>query len=298
MSSSRHITACFSYHRPNSLEEALQQLSQLEGVKVLAGGTDLLIQIKTGEYHPRAVVQILDVDELNRCDYEKGLLIGAAVRLYRLEEDKKLARIYTALHEAVCGLGSVQIRNMATLGGNLCNASPSADTATPLLVFGAEAETASLNGGGVLQRARLPLDRFFIGPGITALDSRQLLTAVVLPPLPSHAGSAFLKVGRVKLDMAKISCSAFVERKNGSLGTVRVAIGGAAPTPLRVKSVEDALTGRSFSAEEVEQAARKAVDDISPISDVRSTEDYRRRVASVLVRDTLLRAWERSGGEV
>jgi carbon-monoxide dehydrogenase medium subunit len=298
MSSSRHLTASFSYHRPKTLEDALQQLSFLDGVKVLAGGTDLLIQIKTGALQPRALVQTLDIDELNRYDYREGLVLGAAVQLYRLEEDNKLAQSYTALHEAVCGLGSVQIRNMATLGGNLCNASPSADTATPLLVFDAEVEIASLEEGEVIRRARLPLSRFFTGPGITVLNGRQLLTAVAMPQPPRHAGSAFLKVGRVKLDMAKISCSAYVERKNGTLETVRVAIGGAAPTPVRVKLVESALTGRSFSQEEVEQAARKAVKDISPISDVRSTEGYRRRVAPVLVRDTLLRAWERASGEV
>jgi carbon-monoxide dehydrogenase medium subunit len=188
---------------------------------------------------------------------------------------------------------------MATLGGNLCNASPSADTATPLLVFGAETDIASLKDGGVLHRERLALERFFTGPGLTALESGQLLAAVVLPPLPTgNTGSAFIKIGRVKLDMAKISCAAYVERKNSTLETVRVAIGGAAPTPVRVRSVEGALTGHPFSLEGVEGAARKAAEDISPISDVRSTEVYRRRVASVVVRDTLLRAWERAGGEV
>jgi carbon-monoxide dehydrogenase medium subunit len=133
---------------------------------------------------------------------------------------------------------------------------------------------------------------------MTVLGSGQLLSAVVLPPLSAHTGSAFLKVGRVKLDMAKIACSAFVKRAGGSSEIVRVALGGAAPTPVRAKSVEQALTGSSFRMEEVARAAEKAADEISPISDVRSTMDYRRGVAPVLVRDALLSAWKRAGGEV
>jgi len=298
MSSSRHITVDFTYHRPGTLEEALKQLTRLEGAKVLAGGTDLLIQIKTGEQRPRAIVQILDIDELNRLEYGQGLVIGAAVHLYRLEADERLARTYSALHEAVCGLGSVQVRNMATLGGNLCNASPSADTATPLMVLGAEAEICSLNSRASMQRSRVPLHEFFTGPGTTVLEQGQLLTSVTLPEIPPRAGSAFMKVGRVKLDMAKISCAAYIERADLDIQTVCVAIGGAAPTPVRAARVEKALTGQSFSVEAVENAARTVIENIAPISDVRSTEDYRRQVASVIVRDTLLEAWKRSGGEV
>jgi carbon-monoxide dehydrogenase medium subunit len=265
---------------------------------VLAGGTDLLIQIKTGEYQPPAVVQILDIEELNRLQYEDGLTIGAAVALYRLEEDERLALSYAALHDAVIGLGSRQVRNMATIGGNLCNASPSADMATPLMVLGAEAEIGRLNSNGSPKIDRVSMNEFFTGPGTTVLEPGHLLMALIIPELGPECGSAFNKIGRVKLDMAKISCSAYVERKGDEVKDVRVAIGGAAPTPVRAGQVEKALTGKPFSTEVVEKASREASESIAPISDVRSTEDYRRQVAAVLVRDTLTLAWRRSGGEV
>jgi carbon-monoxide dehydrogenase medium subunit len=298
MSSSRHITVDFTYHRPKELSEALRQLTELEGAMVLAGGTDLLIQIKTGEYSPHAIVQVVDIEELNRLETGVGLHIGAAVRLYRLEENDVVSRSYTALHDAVRGLGSVQVRNMATIGGNLCNASPSADTATPLLVLGAEAEITGINGSGALGRRTFPMESFFTGPGTTILKRGQLLSALTLPEIPTNSGSAFMKLGRVKLDMAKISCSVYLERDAGKIRTIRVAIGGAAPTPVRAVEVERALQGKACTPDRVQEASRGVVESIAPISDVRSTEGYRRRTASVIVYDTVMTAWKRSGGEV
>jgi carbon-monoxide dehydrogenase medium subunit len=297
MSSSRFITLDFKYHRPTKLRDALQMLQDQNGSKVLAGGTDLLIQIKTGEHKPQSIVQILDIEELNVIDYSEGLRIGAGVRLYQLEEDEQLARNYTALHDAVKSLGSTQVRNMATIGGNICNASPSADTATPLMVIGAEAEITRLTGQGNIESNRVPMDKFFTGPGTTLIRPDELLCALILPKLSADSGSAFVKIGRVTLDMAKISCSVFIERNGSEIRTVRVALGGAAPRPVRAVHVERALIGQEMGQDSVEDAARKVSESIAPITDIRSTAEYRREVSSILIRDVVFKAWRRAGGE-
>jgi carbon-monoxide dehydrogenase medium subunit len=296
MSSTRVLTADFEYHRPTSLEQALELLARLPEARVLAGGTDLINRLKVGELHPPALVHVLDIPELARLEVEGGLTIGASVLLYRLEEEDRLAERYAALHEAVLSLASVQIRSMATLAGNLCNASPGADTAGPLLALGAEAEIAGLKGGRVAKR-RLPLEEFFTGPGLTALEPGELLIAVHAPEPPPASGSAFLKLGRVTLDITKVSVSAYVERQGNAIKTVRLAVGAAAPRPVRARGVEQALTGTTFSPKAVEQAARLVTEGIAPISDVRSTAEYRRDMAAVISRDAVLTAWRRAGGE-
>ncbi len=298
MSSSRFITLDFGYHRPAKLKDALQKLQDQKDVKVLAGGTDLLIQIKTGEHKPQSIVQILDIEELNLIDYSEGLRIGAAVRLHRIEEEEQLARTYSALHDAVKSLGSFQVRNMATIGGNICNASPSADTATPLMVLGAEVEIMRLKDEGNIESNRVALEKFFTGPGTTVMEPGELLTAIILPKPSAKSGSAFIKIGRVTLDMAKISCSVYMERNGREIGTVRVALGGAAPRPVRAMYVEEALTGQEFNRALVEEAARKISESIAPITDVRSTAEYRQEVSSILIRDVVFKAWSKAGGEV
>ena len=217
--------------------------------------------------------------------------------LYKLEEDPALAARYTALHEAVRALGSVQVRTMATLGGNLCNASPSADTAGPLIVLGAEAEIAGLERGKVLMR-RVEMAKFFTGPGATVLKPGELLAALHVPEPPADSGSAFLKLGRVTLDMAKVSASAYLERSGNRVTTLRLAVGGAAPKPVRALAVEKALTGSAFNLAAIEKAVARVQESISPIDDIRSTADYRRLMAPVVLRDVILAAWRRAGGEV
>ncbi len=297
MANTRLISAEFTYHRPARLQEALELLAGLPGARVLAGGTDLLIQIKTGEAKPEAVVQVLDLPELGVLQTAGGLTVGGAVPLYRLEEEPLLASRYTALREAVRALASVQVRTMATLGGNLCNASPSADTAGPLIVLGAEAEIAGLERGKVAFR-RVEMAKFFTGPGATVLKAGELLAALHVPEPPSNSGSAFIKLGRVTLDMAKVSASAYLERSGNSIKILRLAIGGAAPRPVRALAVEKALTGLAFSPAAVEKAVARVQESISPIDDVRSTAEYRRLMAPVILRDVILTAWRRAGGEV
>jgi carbon-monoxide dehydrogenase medium subunit len=298
MSSSRYITTPFTYHRPRLLANALHFLKELEHAQVLAGGTDLLIQIRSGELRPGALVEILRIEELKQIEHRDGLRIGAAVQLYRLEEDEQLKGKYPAFHEAIRSIAGVQIRNMATLAGNLCNASPIADTAPPLMVLRAELEISWLDEKKEIRSRNVQIEDFFTSPGMTILQKGHLLTAVRIPEPAEKSGSCFIKVCRVTLDLAKISCAACVERDGSTIHALRVAVGGAAPTPVRAFHVEEQLAGREFSLEGVERAAKKVYESIAPITDVRSTDDYRREVASVIVRDAVVRAWKRSGGEV
>ncbi len=297
MSNTRVLTADFDYYRPERLEQALELLSGIPEALVLAGGTDMINRLKVGGLHPAALVQVLGIPELGLLELERGLIIGAAVLLYRLEEHSRLQERYTALAEAVRSLASVQIRSMSTLAGNLCNASPGADTAGPLLVLGAEAEIAGLQGGRVVRRS-LPLEEFFAGPGLTALKPGELLVAVHASEPPPDSGSAFVKLARVTLDITKISASAYVERRGNSLKAVRVAVGAAAPRPVRARALEQALTGKAFSRKALERAVQLVSEAIAPITDVRSTAEYRSSMAAVVARDALLAAWRRAGGEL
>ncbi len=297
MASTRVLTNEFTFHRPATLQEALHLLRETQGAKVLAGSTDLLIQMKIGKQRPSAVVQILDIPELSELSLgAREARIGAAVRLYRLEEDARLGELFPALQEAVRAIGSVQVRNMATLGGNLCNASPGADTAPPLIAYGAAAEIAG-GGGEETLRERLPLEELFAGPGQTVLGPERLLAAVILPAPPEASGAAFRRLGRVSLDIAKISASAYLERRGEQVAAARVAVGSAAPRPVRAGTVEAALEGKPFSAALAREAAERVEGDIHPITDVRSTARYRVETAAVLIRDCLLEAWRRAGGK-
>jgi len=297
MSNTRVLTTDFDYYRPERLEQALELLASIPEACVLAGGTDIINRLKGGALHPAALVQVLDIPELGLLELDRGLAIGAAVLLYRLEEENRLQERYTALAEAVRSLASVQIRTMATLAGNLCNASPGADTAGPLLALAAEAEIAGLQGGRVVRR-RLPLEEFFAGPGLTALKPGELLVAVRASEPPPDSGSAFVKLGRVTLDITKISASAYVEREGDTMKAVRVAVGAAAPRPVRARALERALTGKAFNRKALERAVQQVSESISPITDVRSTAEYRRSMAVVVARDAMLTAWRRAGGEV
>jgi carbon-monoxide dehydrogenase medium subunit len=296
VSNTRVLTTDFDYYRPERLEQALELLAGIPEARVLAGGTDIINRLKVGGLRPAALVQVLDIPELGLLELDRGLAIGAAVLLYRLEEEDRLQERYTALAEAVRSLASVQIRTMATLAGNLCNASPGADTAGPLLALAAEVEIAGLQGGRVVRR-RLPLEEFFAGPGLTALKPGELLVAVRASEPPPDSGSAFVKLGRVTLDITKISASAYVERRDNTIKAVRVAVGAAAPRPVRARALEQALTGKAFNRKALERAVQLVSESISPITDVRSTAEYRRSMAAVVARDAVLAAWQRAGGE-
>ncbi len=293
MSNSQVIDCDFDYYSPKTVEEALEYLKS-EGVKVLAGGTDLLNDIKTGEIVPKALVSILGINELDFVEFEHGFRIGPATLLCKIEEDDRIKKKYPALCEAVNSMGGMQIRNMATLGGNLCTASPGADAAPPLIVLNAKVEVSRKNGRGEIERRTLPIEEFFTGPKKTVLEQGELLTSILIPEPDASSGSAFIKIGRVKLDIAKINCAVYVKGEGDICKNVRISLGAVAPKPVRAFNVEKALAGKKLTASLLAEAAEMVSQDISP-RNARSTAVYKTQAASVLIQDTLTTAWNRSG---
>jgi carbon-monoxide dehydrogenase medium subunit len=199
---------------------------------------------------------------------------------------------FPALFEAVKLIGSVQIRCMATIGGNLCNASPAADTAPPLMVLGAKVKTLGTQGVRIV-----PVEDFFVGPGKTVLGKAEILTEVHIPHPRERTGMSFIRLSRASMDIAKISIAVLLELdKNDKISVARIALGSVAPTPMMANESEELLMGNRLTRETLTQAAKKVADEIRPITDIRSTAEYRKQVSRVIARDALELAYKRAEG--
>lgn len=282
----------FEYHEPTTPTEALSLLAEYgDDARPMAGGTDLLVQIKMERRQPKHVVSLNKVPELKRLETgdSDGLQIGSAVSIRTLYKSLVSSLQYSALTEACNWFSTVQIMYMATLGGNLCNASPAADSAPALLVFDAQVEIASARA-----TRTIPLTDLILAPGKTVLQPDELLTKVILPIPPVPTGSAFIKVARVVADISKVCAAVRITSDGDFVKECHIALGSVAPTPLRARKAEAALQGQAFSVELAEHAGAIAASEVAPITDVRSTRDYRQQVAAVIVRDALMRAWQRT----
>jgi CO/xanthine dehydrogenase FAD-binding subunit len=281
----------FEYFEPKTVEEAAYLMATCsDQARVIAGGTDLLVQMKTGKVFPESLINISRIPALRYLIAERGLRLGALTTFRDLERSATVRERYTALYEAARSISSVQIKNMGTVGGNLCHASPAADSAPPLIALG-----GTVRAVGKSEERSLPLETFFVGPGKTALDRREILAEVELPELPAQTGSAFLKMVRVSADLAKVSVAAAIVRDDDICSYCRIVLGAVAKTPLRAKRAEAALMGKRFSSDLLKKASEEASEEIDPIDDVRSTAWYRREVSKVLVRDAVNLAWSRAG---
>ncbi len=280
-----------NYFRASTLEEALELLNKLESVKVLAGGSDLLIDLKIRRYEVKNVVDISGIKELNYIeDRGEHVAIGAATKLQDIVESPIIATKAPVLAEAVNEMASWQIRNVATIGGNLCNASPAADTAPPLLVLNARLHLVSLEG-----EREVPITGFFLGPRKTVLRKGELLKEIVVP-YERGAGASFIKLGRRNaFTLSVVAVATLVKVRNGIFDDVRVALNSVAPKPVRAVSVEKFLKSREVSMSAIEEGAKRVLQDISPISDVRASADYRKEMSVVLTKESLLRSLERAG---
>jgi carbon-monoxide dehydrogenase medium subunit len=285
------ISQEFAYHEPRSLAEAVALLKTHGAeARVLAGGTDLLVQMKLGKVRAPHLVSISQIPELRFLTFDRGLKIGPLVVHRDLEKSPVVREKFSALFEAARSVTSVQIRVMGTLGGNLCHASPAADSAPALLALGARVKIA-----GNREARLLALEDFFVGPGKNALRPGELLTEIQIPDPGPASGSAFLKLARVAADLAKVNVAVFVQREGGLCRECRIASGAVAPKPVRLEKAEELLRGNRFSEELCRLAGEKAAEEVQPISDIRSTAGYRREVTRVLVRDALKEAWARAG---
>ncbi len=281
----------FNYYRVTSLNEALKLVNELEDFKVVAGGTDLVMDLKIKRYIPKNIIDISRVKELDYIvDEGDKIRIGALTRLQEIVDSPIIREKAYVLAEAVNQMASWQIRNMATIGGNLCNASPAADTAPPLYVLNAELKLVSVEGERIV-----PVTKFFHGPRKTELKKNELLAEIIIP-VEKDAGASAIKLGRRNaFTLSIVAVATLVKVSDNKFADVRVALNSVAPTPVRAPSVEKALIGKEVSLEAVEEASKLVVNDIKPISDVRASADYRREMSIVLTRDSLLRSLERIG---
>jgi CO/xanthine dehydrogenase FAD-binding subunit len=279
---------------PRSVEECVRALAERgPASKVVAGGTDLLPQLKNGLLRTDSVVDLSGVAPLRalaRAD-GAGLRIGASVTARTLELDAGVRAAYPAIAESGALVGSVQIRNLATVGGNLCNAAPSADMAPPLLALDADAVITGPHGS-----RRVPVASFFVGVRRTVLAPDELLVEIVVPnPGPRSGGNYRRHTPRRELDIAVVGVASQLTLSNGVCAKARIALAAVAPTPVRATAAEHALEGRPVTADLIERAATLAVEAARPISDQRGSADFRRHLVQVLTRRTLTTALARAG---
>jgi len=277
------MNARYTYHRPKSLTEAWKLDAAIEGARYIAGGTDLMVRLRDRALPPpTTLISLRGIKELTGITSDDaGTRIGAMTTIADLLCDDTLSERYPALVQAARRLGSPQIRNAATIGGNLCNASPCADTAPPLLIYEAQAELRGPRG-----TRRLCLEELFAGPGETPLERGEVLTGILLPRPAPAAQARFLKKGRVQMDLAVASVAVLVELESDgkTCARARLAAGSVGPTPLRLRAVESLLEGEQIITSLLGDAQRVASRSVAPITDIRSTEAYRRQIIGVYVR--------------
>lgn len=277
-----------TYAAPRSLDEAFAVLRSGE-VTILAGGTDLMAQTRTGKsgFMP-TLMNIRRIPELSGITEAGGVVrIGALATVTDLRDSDLIRQRFGALWQACEQFASDQIRNAATVGGNICNASPAGDTLVPLLVLDARVVLAGKPNGSV-RRRMLPLAEFLAGPGRTARESTELLEAVEIPVPTAGFFSSFFKFGvRPALDISVISIGLGAVRDGRRLTGVRVAFGAVAPTAIRVPATEAVLEGRTLDVATIAAAAAEAVEEIHPIGDVRATAWYRRELVGNMLRRML-----------
>ena len=280
----------FDYLEPTTVGEATSLLAQYgENARLMAGGTDLLVQMKMERRQPEYLIALNKIPSLNKISQIGGVEIGATASIHSLYQSPLIRENYTALAEGCNWFSTIQIMVMGTIGGNLCNASPASDTAPCLLVFDAQVKLASASGERVVA-----LEEYFVAPGKTILRADEMLVSILLSPAPLPPGSAFIKITRVVADISKVCAAVKIERDGNIVRDCRIALGSVAPTPVRARRAEFALIGETFTTELAERASQIAAQEIKPISDVRSTREYRQQVAAVIVRDALMKAWERA----
>ncbi len=281
------------YLAPTSLEEALETVGQqTEGVQIIAGGTDLVPRMRSRVIEPKLLVdlRLLNLDGIEKTAY--GIRIGASATHTDILESDLLAEHCPALCEAAADIAGPPIRNRGTVGGNLVNASPAADLAPPLLVYDAVVILAKAGS-----KREIPLVDFFTGPGQTVLAADELLTEIRIPAVPPNTTSKFIKLGKRKaMAVAVVSAAARLTiDQAGKISQARIALGSVAPTPIRARKAEASLEGQSPSSDLFTEAGQIARSESSPISDIRASGSYRKKMVAVLTRRALEAAWQQPG---
>lgn len=280
----------FDFFTPPTLAEASRVLADYDGNgRALAGGTDLLIRMKRKQWTPRAVVSLNRIAGLQEIALNGELRLGARVTLNQLIRSSIIRELFPVLAATARTMAGVQVRALATVGGNLCNASPSADTAPPLMALNARAVIVGIDGERVVR-----LDEFFVGPGKSVLGPGEILRELLVPRGDNSLRASYNKLEhRAAMDIAIVGVGVSLEIKNQkseiiNCDDVRIVLGAVAPTPLRAQRAEEILRGNELTAERIVEAARVAAEEAKPIDDVRSSAWYRRQMVEVLTKRQLM----------
>ncbi|MCX8118585.1 MAG: xanthine dehydrogenase family protein subunit M [Desulfobacterota bacterium] len=283
----------FDYLKPRTLEEVFRLLDQYgDRARLIAGATDLLVMIRQKKLSPDVLISLRGIPGLDHVESNGEFKIGALVTHRRIEQSEEIRRYFPILSLASGQLGSVQVRNVGTLGGNLCTASPSAETAPALLVYEAQVHLVSEKG----ERC-LPLETFFLGPGETALGKKEVLKEVLLPYPPTHSRGVYLKLGRRRsVDLAVVNVAVLLTLNPSTriCERARIALGAVAPTPIRAKKAEKVLEGNPLEDRLIERAAEEARQECHPITDIRGSAEYRKAMVGVLVEKAIRQSIEGS----
>jgi carbon-monoxide dehydrogenase medium subunit len=287
----------FEFQTAATVDEAVSLLAARgERAKVLTGGTDLIVQLREGLREADLVVDIKKIPELMEMTYSpaKGLRLGAAVPCYRIYGDAKVAVAYPALVDAARIIGGWQIQSRASIGGNLCNSSPAADSIPPLIVYDVTCHIAGPTGRRTVKAAE-----FCTAPGKNVLQRGEILTALEFPPQAKGSSAAYLRfIPRNEMDIAVVGAASWVQlnAKGDTIEAARVALAAVAPTPLFVQTASEWLAGKPATGDTFAQVRNLAADAARPISDKRGTVEYRKHLAGVLTERTLAIAVERARG--
>ena len=280
----------FEYIKPKSLDDAIEVLNAYDNAFLLAGGTDLLVGMKYNSIKPECIIDIKGLP-LNTFDVKGGLWFGALTTVRDIEESDELKKTMPFLNQTATALGSIQVRNRATLGGNLCNASPCSNFGAMFLAMDAMLKIISKD----VER-QVALQDFFCGPNQTILKKGEVLTQIIIPEDAGNAEGIFLKHSAGKsndLGLVNIAITLHREPGNNLCKKIAIAMGAVAPTPMRAKKAEAILTNQPLTSDLIAKAAKQASKEAAPISDFRATADYRRNLVSTMVAKgihTLLKA--------
>ena len=287
---SEAILKPFSYVAPKSLQEAFDVLSKGNGageVRALVGGTDLIDQVKEGRRAPSVVMDVKHIPEMMRLEWvpNEGLHIGAAVPCTDTAAFPSVVELYTSIQESCLLVGSTQIQNRASIGGNVCNSAPSADTVPPIVTFSARAVIVGPRG-----RREVLMESFFTGPGQNVMAPDEVLLETIVPPPASNSSGHYLRfIPRNEMDIAVVGVASMLTLAPGSLQCIqaRIVLASVAPTAIRATAAEAVLEGKTVTAALIQEAGELAVGAAKPITDVRGTIEYRKELVNVLTRRTL-----------
>ena len=282
----------FDFHSPSTVEEALELKARLGSTaRLMAGGTDLLPRLRAGRVTCRHVIGLKGVDRLRSLAFDDatGLTIGATALLVDVAGNPPTRQHFPMLVDAISRLATVQVRNKATVAGNLCNASPCADTATPLMAFGARAGIVGPAG-----RREVSVEGLITGPGKTVVGDDELLESIQVPMPRAGLRTRFTKcTPRSRVDISAVSVSVALTLAGDRVDTIDIFLGTVAPTPMRAANAESVLRGKKPTPELLEQAARTAQGECRPVTDFRATKEYKLRMVYVLTRRILEELTER-----